>query len=408
MSLRRFLDWTFNIIFWGVLALIISAYMLDMDSTIKSLSIALLGISGFIYYINAFFSPQLQYLINSVDSSEIYSDINKLFRAAPRITFSMVSYHYVNTGLKRSMSLRQSIRKNGEKKISSRIVQNFKFASWRDVSGAFQIRQSNGEQKNDINYIKLQLKYSINFANDGTKEDFINVRKKFKESSRKDAHCNYNEEFVVDDFTDTFMVQVNDEAPCGISSKYYVIWSIFTFHALYTMYVDRFCHEQEFVVRKLISTKRDLNKQEIAKELSSYDPKMLFKKKMILLGQDKPIIIPLLEKISEEPEIISQTPDMITPTTNVQENLPWTGVVEVAEQQNLGESQNLDSPHQSSDFSCLNVINSNNNSKQIYPDMPPIQTKTTTNEPSSFFRGASRNEMSEHPEPSLVQEEIKS
>ena len=57
-------------------------------------------------------------------------------------------------------------------------------------------------------------------------------------------------------------VLIRDEEPCGVNMFLFIIFTIIPITELYKCYINSYCIDQKFSIRKLISTRYDLNKIE--------------------------------------------------------------------------------------------------------------------------------------------------
>eukprot|EP01022_Parablepharisma_sp_SALTPOND_P028515 TRINITY_DN71084_c0_g1_i1.p1 TRINITY_DN71084_c0_g1~~TRINITY_DN71084_c0_g1_i1.p1 ORF type:complete len:385 (+),score=9.78 TRINITY_DN71084_c0_g1_i1:143-1297(+) len=288
MCFQRACDWTLNIIFWGAIALLISAYAVPLSLTSQIVSIIFISLSGLIYYINGFCFSHMDYFRNLTDVSDISREMNKIFRTPPKVMMSIMCYHYGTRGYE-SGSI---IRTIGSKKLTHRNEQGLKYQSWRDISGTFMLDTSQATEKENVAYVKLKLSTNISFANDGSGEDFERIRTRFKKENLYDDHQDYQESFYLEDLVESYMVQVTDAVPFCFGPGYFTWWTIFAFHAPYTTYVDRYCYAQECVVKKVISTRQDLNNEEMNKLYKYYNARMITRGQTIVFGGTEPKFLP--------------------------------------------------------------------------------------------------------------------
>jgi len=133
------------------------------------------------------------------------------------------------------------------------------YYSSRDVSGLFQLNKSEGQSKGK-SYIKLTLVPEINFADEISYMDYEFFRTDFYNRNRpRDKHMDYCEERKVPGLNEYNFIHISEEEPCGISFCIFVFFSLFLLAEFYKCYFNSFCIDQEFKIRKLISTRYDLN-----------------------------------------------------------------------------------------------------------------------------------------------------
>lgn len=79
----------------------------------------------------------------------------------------------------------------------------------------------------------------------------------------RDIHMNYGERRYTPGLENYTLIKINnnEEDPCGVSGGLFVLFTLIPFVEFYKCYIDSFCVYQEFTVRKLVSTRYDLNAQ---------------------------------------------------------------------------------------------------------------------------------------------------
>ena len=145
------------------------------------------------------------------------------------------------------------------------------YYSSRDVSGLFQLNKSEAESKGK-HYIKLRLIPEINFADEVSYMDYDFYRTNFYNRNRpNDKHMDYCEERKVPGLIEYSIINISNEEPCGISLCLFVFCSLLLLGEFYKCYFNSFCIEQEFKIRKLISTRYDLNIDQYKSFIPSID-----------------------------------------------------------------------------------------------------------------------------------------
>eukprot|EP01022_Parablepharisma_sp_SALTPOND_P013508 TRINITY_DN1812_c0_g1_i1.p1 TRINITY_DN1812_c0_g1~~TRINITY_DN1812_c0_g1_i1.p1 ORF type:complete len:426 (-),score=15.19 TRINITY_DN1812_c0_g1_i1:112-1266(-) len=294
MSIQRVFDWTLNLLLWGGIAFVTSAYTVPFTSGAQLGGIIGTCLIGLIYYLNAFCSSYIDYFLHQTDVAKIYEEIDKIFKSPPMIVMNIECYHYVTrTVHSRSRKGGSRTRTVRRRVVTHRANQEFTYRSWRDISGIFQLDTSQAAEDENLAYVKLALDKKVSFANDGSGEDFAQARDLFKALNRRDLYQRYWESFNIDGFSNNFMVQVTDVVPCCFGLGYFIWWSLIGFHLFYVLYVDNFCHEQEFTIKKVVSTRQDLRNEEINRRYEYYNPRMIMKNQTIVFGKAQPQFLSL-------------------------------------------------------------------------------------------------------------------
>eukprot|EP00826_Nyctotherus_ovalis_P051715 TRINITY_DN6477_c0_g1_i8.p2 TRINITY_DN6477_c0_g1~~TRINITY_DN6477_c0_g1_i8.p2 ORF type:complete len:243 (-),score=47.74 TRINITY_DN6477_c0_g1_i8:45-773(-) len=130
----------------------------------------------------------------------------------------------------------------------------------------------------------LELSIDVQFANDGTGEDYARSKLNFITRNRFDRYQSYHQLNQIVDFRDRFFIQVTDNPPCCFGRSYFIFFGLLTFNALYSSYLDCCCHRQAFVIRKVVSTRTDLNSLQMQNQYNYYDPCMVMPNQMVVFA----------------------------------------------------------------------------------------------------------------------------
>ena len=193
-----------------------------------------------------------------------------LVQTPPTIEFYCECYHYSNVrspfsppprkggGRKRSGGKHHS-RNRRRKIVTWRETVYFPYYSARDVSGLFELNKDRDATMNKV-YIKLELIPEINFADELSYMDYEIFRTDFYRRNRiRDQYMNYRETRFVKGLSFHNLVCLRDSEPCGINVCAFAFFTIIPLSEFYKCYLNSYCIEQKFSVRKLISTRYDLN-----------------------------------------------------------------------------------------------------------------------------------------------------
>ena len=146
--------------------------------------------------------------------------------------------------------------------VTHRETATFPYYSCRDVSGLFQLKNSREEAMGKT-YIKLELLEEINFADNVSYMDYENYRTDFYNRNRKrDLFMDYRETRKIPGLNTYNFVLIRNEEPCGVNICMFIIFTIIPLVEIYKCYINSYCIEQTFSIRKLISTRYDLNQKQ--------------------------------------------------------------------------------------------------------------------------------------------------
>mgnify|MGYP006873064244 CR=1 FL=1 len=109
-------------------------------------------------------------------------------------------------------------------------------------------------------YIKLELTPEINFADNLSYMDYEMFRTDFYNRNRiRDVYMDFRETRKIPGLNTYNFVCIRNEEPCGVNMCMYILLTIIPVVELYKCYINSYCLEQKFTIRKLISTRYDLN-----------------------------------------------------------------------------------------------------------------------------------------------------
>ena len=249
--------WTIQIACWATLILSIVMYTKDPSSTD---CLIIFGILYVFYLSLEFCSPTSRYLCNKSSDQGMYEKMGRNFRTPPVICFHCECYHYVTvTYYTRDKNGHRHRHTRREKRVTYRETYNFPYYSERDVSGLFYLNCEKAyiEKKH---YIKLELKEEINFADAISYYDYDRAKSNFWRRNRfRDVHFNFWETRTIPGMEHHNLVKLTVNEPFMVNYFFFVIFTILTFAEFYVIYVDSFCIYQKFTVRKVVSTRYDLN-----------------------------------------------------------------------------------------------------------------------------------------------------
>ena len=230
-----------------------------------------------LYLICQFCSSTFSFLCNKTNESGIRNLLESLIQSFPTISFYCQCYHYETYTTRHSPPRKGGGRKSRGGKRSGggrrghhttthrrRVVTwtetvYFPYYSARDVSGLFQLNNSREQAMGKV-YIKLEINPEINFADEIYYMDYENFRTDFYNRNRiRDQYMSYRETRTVPGLKQFNFVCIRNQEPCGINACMFVFLTIIPVVELYKCYINSYCLEQNFKIRKIISTRYDLN-----------------------------------------------------------------------------------------------------------------------------------------------------
>ena len=248
--------WIFQILTWGAL---IASIVLVLTDGIPVI-FPVFAVLYIVYLILEFCSPTAKYLCNKSSDLGMYHKMGKLFQTPPEINFHCECYHMVTR-------IHTSVDKDGhvntytttEKVVTYREIYKLPYYSARDVSGLFYLNceRANIEKKY---YIKLELKEEINFADAISVYDYEKEKSEFWKRNRfRDVFFNFWETRTISGMKYHNLIKLVPKEPCMVNFFWFFFFTFFTFGEFYKLYFESVCIYQRFKVRKLVSTRYDLN-----------------------------------------------------------------------------------------------------------------------------------------------------
>lgn len=234
------------------------------------------------YIITCFSSTTFRYFLNKHQAESIHNHMEKLYYTPPRLIFRAESYHYETVYRSETDSEGNTVTSTStEKRVTHIDTEELKFCSWRDISGLFLLDSEKFLQKGNEKkvYLKLELTCDLDFADDLTKYDYEFQKEQFKmKNVYKDDHMDFSENLSIDSFTRYNLVKISDEKPICLNICVFLIFTfIIPFMQFYKIYVNSLCINQEYRLKKLVSSRYNLNNfhdEELNKRFSNNIPKI--------------------------------------------------------------------------------------------------------------------------------------
>jgi hypothetical protein len=230
------------------------------------------------YVVLNFASPIASYLSNKHKSDSIHDFIKKMCTGAPGLKWDLECYHYYYTGRKKTKK---------HKSVTYRESRNFQFFTWRDISGLFLLDSHKVFRSLMKSFIKLELNLEIEFADDITKLDYQMQKDSFYNMNKnRDTHCSITETKELQDFDKFYFIKITDKSPCGVNYSLFVLFTVFIpIVEFYKIYINCFCVEQDFDIKKVVSTRYNLNEQTHAQPWLHRQPSVsVFNQAQVVFG----------------------------------------------------------------------------------------------------------------------------
>jgi hypothetical protein len=294
-----------QLLVWGLIGyLIISAGMKqqDLESPIIAVSVTYL-----IYLISAFCSPMCSYLFHKHGADSIHHVMQNLFYNPPVITWHIQCYHYeTRTSTTKDSKGHRRTHTSRHKVITYTEREQFNFYTWRDISGVFLLDAHKVFKSENKKYIKLALDTDFEFGDDLTRMDYQRQKDNFYFRNRwRDVHCSISETRTIPGFNSYNMIRISQQKASCVSGYTFILFTFLPFVELYKLYVDSFCVEQDYTIKKVISTRYDLTHQDHCTQWVQYVPTLvIFNQPQVAFNEiPKPMhqnpVLPSLEEINQ-------------------------------------------------------------------------------------------------------------
>ena len=225
--------------------------------------IPLLIIIYVLYVIIELCSHTSRFLLNKKSTYSIYNKLKELFSSSPVLQMSVSCYHFE----KRTEEKKTNDGKIVQEEITERVdtyseKRYFPFYSFRDISGLFRVDLNNEIFRNKT-YIKLTLDTVISFADSISCYDYQIFKEQFiNENRNKDMKMDFRENFYIHNLSRNNLIKIKDEEPFYFNFFFFFLCTIFTMALPYEIMLDNISIEGKYQIKKIISTRYNLNSYE--------------------------------------------------------------------------------------------------------------------------------------------------
>ena len=269
-----------------------------------------------VYIVLEFCSTSCSYLVHKTSSMGRYDKMKRLISTPPEINFHCETYHFEYRGGnydprgRRNQPVKQKV-------ITHREDYSMPYYSARDISGLF-VLNCDKEVVSNKAYIQLQLLQEINFADDISYMDYERIRNDFYMRNRpRDYYMDYYEKRIIHGLSQYNLVRIGDKEPIFVNIGFFILATIFACAEFYKCYVDKLCVPQRFTIRKIISTRYNLNQQNYQEKYQYFMPALdLYKDQSTYqpqdynyLNDDYNVDLPTQEDLERAKQFSDKVPD---------------------------------------------------------------------------------------------------
>ena len=228
-----------------------------------------------LYLLIEFCSPTSSYLCNKSSHDGMYEKMREYFHTPPEIRWHLECFHYENhehTKVSAGTGVGVEHYTSKEKVVTHSEDLNMSYYSARDISGMFVLNCDKAFLKRKC-YIKLELKAKIDFADPATARDYQYQKINFYNLNYgSDEYCSIKEERVIPDMEQYNLVKLVNDEPKSINFGLFFLFTMLTFVEFYKIYINSLCVYQKFDIKKIISTRYDLNLDQYVQMYQAFIP----------------------------------------------------------------------------------------------------------------------------------------
>ena len=251
------IGWILQVLSWIFLILFLVFHKLYL--------IGIFFVAYLLYILFEFLSPTAKFLFTKNSSLDLYQKMRGYFQMPPKIKWIIKCWNDKNS---------EHQNNNRHHFTSEERELCMSYYSSRDISGYFQL-DCDPKKIHAKAFIKLELEADINFADQATFNDYLFQKLKFYNQYTKIyTHCQILEEKTIPWMKKYNLVKIGNFDPKSINAFLFSIFAILTFAEFYKIYMDRFCIYQKFQIRKVISTRYDLNLDKYIQMYQAYSPSL--------------------------------------------------------------------------------------------------------------------------------------
>jgi len=109
-------------------------------------------------------------------------------------------------------------------------------------------------------FVKLHFALRREFFDEETRSEYDRKERNYYRSNHNDIEQSVKSDYYLDDFEEYSLVKVTKYKPSFFGIGWFIFFTLAMLAPCYFVYVNSLCsHEQEFVIKKLVSDFHDLN-----------------------------------------------------------------------------------------------------------------------------------------------------
>jgi len=255
--------WVVTVFLWLSLINVAYSAATHKDTDPPSMASYYVGAAAMMYLVTESFASTCCFLLHPTSGGTIYDYMQSMFYTPGHIDMHVQCYHFQNNANIQMDAQGNTKVSNQQNRVNTHSAsEKFYYVGWRDISGRFVLDTSGAMANVQKAFVKLHLKIDLQFAQDGTQNDYERQKASFKWRNNRDLYQDYSEDRIIEGFKEFNLVRVGDYQPKFFGLIWYILCMFLTVVEFYKIYVDKFCIAQDFTVTKVLSSKGDMSKQE--------------------------------------------------------------------------------------------------------------------------------------------------
>ena len=275
--------WALQILTWIFFLVFIILLLCDISAFAMFLAFFLVAYGAYIVLELRSSTAKMLRNINSIEG--INEKMRKYFSTPPKIELKCEVY--IEYEVPMSFTNNNGItytRYVKQRELVRIITLDFPYYSAKDVSGLFSL--DNKAAAENKSFIKLELIEEVEFADTISYMDYFFEKNVFYEINgglKSNDNNVFSESRAIEGMNNQNLIKIDDSTSLIINFPFFVISTILMFAELYKPCLKYFWYEQKFKVRKIISTRYDLNQPDIDTKYQYISPKIYLHSQIVNL-----------------------------------------------------------------------------------------------------------------------------
>lgn len=261
-KVRKIVSWISELGLLALLALVIVDLL--NKNKLQSYYFSIFIVLYITHIIVELHSFTIDYLKNLSTKDNLGGLMISLFNKPIKIFFDLMCYHF-KYSIKSNESQERGTPTSNYRQVTYRDTRIFNYLFSRDISGKLVIRNSHEIEKNDIRFVKLNIKLEYIFHDQESRNQYENQKNVFLEQNKaRDEYILVEEKKELEFMKELVMVKLNKKStPFLFGYCWFIIFTfIIPIAEFYKFYIRSYCCYQTFIIKKVISCSVNINNPE--------------------------------------------------------------------------------------------------------------------------------------------------